>query len=230
MQETEPVVLHHDNHLIAVWKPAGMLSQGDRTGDPNLMDWVKAWLARTYHKPGQVFLGLLHRLDRPVSGVIVFARTSKAASRMSLLFRERRIEKRYWALLQGQIEPAAGRLAHYIAPPEREGGAVRVFAELAPDAKPAALQYRTLSCARQTCLVEVQLETGRKHQIRAQFAEAGHPIVGDRRYGASRPFAEGGIGLVAVQLRFEHPVTKRELSIELPEALCPRALRSTTRD
>jgi 23S rRNA pseudouridine1911/1915/1917 synthase len=230
MPDSEPIVLHQDNHLIAVWKPAGWLSQGDRTGDPNLMDWVKAWLARTYHKPGQVFLGLLHRLDRPVGGVIVFARTSKAASRMSLLFRERRIEKIYWALLEGQIRPATGRLVHHIAPAVRDAGPVVVHEQAAEGAKQAVLVYRTLGTRKHECLVEVQLETGRKHQIRAQLAHVGHPILGDRRYGATRPFSGQGIGLAAVLLRFEHPVTKQVLTISLPEHLCPEALRRSQFD
>jgi 23S rRNA pseudouridine1911/1915/1917 synthase len=224
------IVLHEDNHLIAVYKPAGWLSQGDRTGDPSLMDWVKSWLARTYHKPGQVFLGLLHRLDRPVCGVIVFARTSKAASRMSRLFRERRVEKIYRAALQGRIQPPAGRLVHHIAPALEETGPVLVYEQPAAASKPAALQYRTLTSSPRGCVVEVQLETGRKHQIRAQFAQVGHPILGDRRYGATRPFAGSGIGLAAVQLSFEHPVTKQHVTIVLPEHLCPAALRDSAVD
>src|SRR5262245_62378954 len=118
----EPTVLHLDNHLIAVWKPAGLLTQGDRSGEPNLLDEVKAWLARTYAKPGNVFLGLLHRLDKQVAGVVLFARTSKAASRLSEQFRERTVEKIYWALVQGRLEPPSGELTHYIDPqPDRPG-------------------------------------------------------------------------------------------------------------
>ena len=230
MPSPEPVVLHEDNHLIAVWKPAGWLSQADRTGDPNLMDWVKAWLARTYHKPGAVFLGLLHRLDRPVAGVIVFARTSKAAARMALLFRERRVDKTYRALLEGRIQPARARLTHFIAKAEHDTDPVRVYDADQPDAKAAALSYRTLHNHADSTLVEVRLETGRKHQIRAQFAHVGHAIVGDRRYGATRAFADAGIGLVAVRLAFEHPVAKQALSIALPERLCPAALRADALD
>jgi 23S rRNA pseudouridine1911/1915/1917 synthase len=228
MPANEPVILHQDNHLIAVYKPAGWLSQGDRTGDPNLMDWVKAWLARTYHKPGAVFLGLLHRLDRPVSGVVVFARTSKAASRMSQLFRERRVDKLYRALLEGQVQPEQARLVHYIQKGSHDTDPVRVFAGEHGDAKAAALRYRTLWRSDHASLVEVQLESGRKHQIRAQFAHIGHPIVGDRRYGAAQRFDAPGIGLIAVRLNFEHPVAKQALTIEIPEQLCPQALRLRT--
>jgi len=230
MRDSEPIVLHEDNHLIAVYKPAGWLSQGDRTGDPSLMDWVKAWLARTYHKPGQVFLGLLHRLDRPVCGVVVFARTSKAASRMSLLFRERRVEKIYHAVLQGEIQPPTGRLVHHLAAPEHDSEPVIVHDQPSEGAKPAALAYRTLWINRQTCVVEVQLETGRKHQIRAQFAHVGHPVCGDRRYGATRAWQGPGIGLAAVQLSFEHPVSKQSVTIALPEHLCPAGLRRSQAD
>jgi 23S rRNA pseudouridine1911/1915/1917 synthase len=212
------IVLYRDNHLIAVYKPAGLLTQGDRTGDPNLMDVVKAYLAHHYDKPGKVFLGLLHRLDRQVSGVVLFARTSKAASRMSQLFRERRLEKLYWARLEGVIKPASGRLSHHIVR-EETGFSVRIRAQPSPDSQLASLRYRTLRAGARECVVEVQLETGRKHQIRAQFAHVGHPICGDRRYGAKRSFELPGIALSAVALSFEHPVSKETIRIELPAPL-----------
>jgi 23S rRNA pseudouridine1911/1915/1917 synthase len=219
MQDTTLTVLYQDNHLIAVYKPAGLLTQGDRSADPNLLDQVKLWLARTYHKPGRVFVGLLHRLDRPVAGVVVFARTSKCASRMAQQFRERKVEKIYWAWLEGRIRPDAGRLEHHITK-DSETGPVRVYTAPAAGTKQARLHYRTLAVRGANSLVEVQLETGRKHQIRAQFARIGHPIAGDRRYGAKRPFRGAGIALLAMRLRFEHPVSKQPLSIELPGALC----------
>jgi 23S rRNA pseudouridine1911/1915/1917 synthase len=221
MQETALTVLYQDNHLIAVYKPPGLLTQGDRSGDPNLLDIVKAWLARTYDKPGRVYLGLLHRLDRQACGVVVFARTSKAAARMSRLFRERRIEKTYRAELQGQLRPASGQLEHFY--PSNETGLppfrLRTRASGEKD-KHARLSYRTLRANVRATIVEVQLETGRKHQIRAQFAAVGHPIAGDRRYGATRSFAAPGIALVALRIAFEHPITKQPLTIELPESLC----------
>jgi 23S rRNA pseudouridine1911/1915/1917 synthase len=221
MQADELRVLHLDNHLIAVYKPAGLLTQGDRSAEPNLLDIVKAWLAHAYDKPGRVYLGMLHRLDRPVSGVVLFARTSKAASRMSELFRERRIQKTYWAELQGRLLPAEGTLEHYY--PARDAlppFQLRVQQSREHD-KLARLRYRTLRATDQSCVVEVELETGRKHQIRAQFAAVGHPIAGDRRYGASRRFADFAIGLAAVKLAFEHPITKQPLTIALPETLNP---------
>jgi 23S rRNA pseudouridine1911/1915/1917 synthase len=223
-------VLYQDNHLIAVYKPAGLLTQGDQTGDPNLLDEVKAWIAREYDKPGRVFLGLLHRLDRPVSGVVVFARTSKAAARMSKLFRERAIEKVYRARLQGVMQPAAGRLVHQLER-DQTGLSVRVCARATADSREASLRYRTLWSSARDCIVEVQLETGRKHQIRAQFAHMGHPILGDRRYGSTRAFSGPGIALSAVKLTFEHPISKRALVIELPPQLLavPADGRTTTR-
>ena len=222
MQETELIVLYQDNHLIAVYKPPGLLTQADQSGDPNLLDIVKAWLARTYAKPGRVYLGLLHRLDRQVAGVVVFARTSKAAARVSRLFRERRVEKIYRAELEGRVQLPSGRLEHYY--PALANAAPPFELRAAPSSendKRARLSYRTLWTTGQSSVVEIELETGRKHQIRAQFAAIGHPIAGDRRYRSQRRFAPAGIGLVAVRIAFEHPITKQPLTIELPETLCP---------
>jgi 23S rRNA pseudouridine1911/1915/1917 synthase len=218
----EPTVLLLDNHLIAVWKPAGLLTQGDRSGDPNLLDEVKLWLARKYDKPGNVFVGLLHRLDRQVSGVVLFARTSKAAGRLSEQFRNRSVEKIYWALVQGRMTPASGRLTHYIDPqPERPG--VVAYAEPAAGRQPAHLRYRTLEARVDTSAVELTLETGRKHQIRAQLAATGHPILGDFQYRATRAWSGPGIALVAKRLVFTHPISKQPVAIELPAELCPIA-------
>jgi 23S rRNA pseudouridine1911/1915/1917 synthase len=211
-------VIYQDNHLIAVHKPAGLLTQGDRTGDPNLLDEVKAWLAREYDKPGRVFLGLLHRLDRPVSGLVLFAKTSKAAARMSQLFRERAIDKRYHARLEGVIEPAAGRLQHHLVR-QADGLSMRALSAATPDSQQASLRYRTLETGGRGCSVEIELETGRKHQIRVQFARVGHPILGDRRYGAHNSIVGEGIALSAVRLAFVHPVTKQPLTLELPAEL-----------
>ncbi|MET0390701.1 MAG: RluA family pseudouridine synthase [Polyangiales bacterium] len=217
-------VLHEDNHLIAVYKPSGVLTQGDRTGDASLMDTVKAWLRERYDKPGQVFLGLVHRLDRPVSGVVLFAKTSKAASRLSQQFRERTVDKRYLARLEGVIAPPAGRLSCFMA--QREGERrVLVSDRALPDTKPASLLYDTQWWQRDACIVNVTLETGRKHQIRAQLAHVGHPIVGDRRYGARAQLSDDAIALCAVRLTVAHPIAKQALTIALPNALLPTLLQ-----
>jgi 23S rRNA pseudouridine1911/1915/1917 synthase len=211
-------VLYEDNHLVVVYKPAGLLTQADHSGEPHLMDVVKAWIAAKYHKPGNVFLGLVHRLDRPVSGLVLFAKTSKGAARLSSQFRERRVEKVYHARLEGVIEPARGELAHFIA--QREGAnVVQVSREARPGAKAARLGYDTIWSGPDECVVEVRLETGRKHQIRAQFAQIGHPIIGDRLYGSRRALVDRGIALSAVRLGFEHPVTKAPIVVELPREL-----------
>jgi 23S rRNA pseudouridine1911/1915/1917 synthase len=212
------VVLYEDNHVIVVVKPADVLVQGDSSGEATLMDAVKFWLAKKYHKPGNVFLGLVQRLDRPVAGVMVFARTSKAASRLSEQFRSRTIEKTYHALVEGAVEPQAQRLAHWLS---EEDGFVTAHDEPGPDRKEARLGLRVLRRDRSTTSLEIDLETGRKHQIRVQLAHAGHPIVGDSRYGARLPWPKPGIALVAYRLRFRHPTQDRELCFELPAELDP---------
>jgi 23S rRNA pseudouridine1911/1915/1917 synthase len=218
-------VLYEDNHLIAVWKPSGMLTQADRGGDPNLMDWVKHWLAERYGKPGKVFLGLVHRLDRPVAGVILFAKTSKAASRVSKQFRERTVQKLYIARLEGVITPPSGHLTHFIEHTEGTR-AVQVREHAFGSAKPASLRYETRSADRKDCVVTVRLETGRKHQIRAQFARLGHPIVGDQLYGSRKRLATPHeIALCAVRLTLSHPTTGAEVDISLPEASWPTSLQ-----
>jgi 23S rRNA pseudouridine1911/1915/1917 synthase len=220
-------VLYEDNHLVVVFKPAGVLTQADHSGQPHLMDAVKAWLAAKYHKPGNVFLGMVHRLDRPVSGLVLFAKTSKGAARLSSQFRERRVEKVYHARLEGVIEPARGELAHFIA--QHEGAnVVQVSNEARPGGKAARLGYDTIWSGLEECVVEVRLETGRKHQIRAQFAQIGHPIIGDRLYGSRRAAVDRGIALSAVRLAFEHPVTKAPIVVELPRELS--AVGSVTSD
>ena len=217
-------VLYEDNHLIAVFKPAGVLTQGDASGEPSLMDWVKRWLAERYHKPGNVFLGLVHRLDRPVSGVILFAKTSKAASRLSQQFRERTIDKRYLACVEGALAPPRGRLAHFIA--HTEGvRKVKVSNQARSDAKSASLRYDTRWADDIVSILEVQLETGRKHQIRAQLAHVGHPIVGDRLYGSRCVDDSAAIALCSVSLAFVHPITKTPLTIQLASPLLPPRLR-----
>jgi 23S rRNA pseudouridine1911/1915/1917 synthase len=210
-------VLFEDNHHIAVFKPARVLTQGDETGDPSLMDLTKAWLKEKYRKPGNVFLGLLHRLDRPVAGVVLFAKTSKGASRLSEQFRTREVSKIYWAVVEGNVGASHGELRHYLR--TEETGKVTLGSEPYEGAKVARLSYRRLEESGRTTLLEVTLETGRKHQIRAQLAAMGHPIVGDTRYGASRAKGEG-IALIAKRLEFRHPIqSETRVTIELPDEL-----------
>jgi 23S rRNA pseudouridine1911/1915/1917 synthase len=223
------VVLYEDNHLIAVLKPANLLTQADATDDRSLMDVVKAWLKARYDKPGKVFLGLLHRLDRPVAGVVLFAKTSKGASRLSAQIRARTVDKTYRALVEGRLAPEAATLQHFLCEDEHaEPGAPRVQVASSPGAgrKEAKLAYRVLEHRDGQTLVEVALETGRKHQIRAQLAAVGHPLVGDARYGAStgRTVNEG-IALCAVSMAFDHPTEGRRVHVKLTEAQMPAALR-----
>lgn len=215
-------VLYEDNHVIAVFKPAGMLTQGDRSGDASLMDLTKAWIKRTKNKPGDVFLGLVHRLDRPVAGVVVFGRTSKGAARLSEQFRTRTVTKVYHALVAGHVEPASGRLEHYLWQPS-ESSPVRVSTTPGAEAKPAALNYKVLRSTGNDSLLEVILETGRKHQIRAQLAAIGHPILGDRKYGSTRDWHQPGtIALVGKRLEFFHPVRREEgVIVVVPPHLDP---------
>lgn len=218
MNLPDPVVLYEDNHVIVVCKPADVLVQGDAGGEPTLMDRVKLWLAKKYHKPGRVFLGLVHRLDRAVAGVMVFARTSKAASRLSEQIRSRSIEKTYHALVEGKVMPERAQLVHWLS---EDDGFVRAHDSPAVNRKEARLSWRVLRRDAKTTLLEIDLETGRKHQIRVQLAQAGHPILGDTRYGARTPWPHPGIALVAYRLRFRHPTQDRELEFELPATLDP---------
>lgn len=212
---TEPKVLYEDNHLLVVTKPFGMLSQGDATGDASVVDWAKGYIQHRYAKPGAVYLGLVHRLDRPVGGVLLLARTSKAAARLSAQFRERLTVKDYLALVEVPPQPTQGRLQAWIKP--GRGSAPSTVCEYEqPGAQQAVLSYRTLGAAPAGTLLEVVLGTGRKHQIRAQLAHAGWPICGDRRYGAKRPWPRGQIALWAHRLTITHPVTRETLTFSAP--------------
>lgn len=213
----ELVVLYEDNHLIAVFKPSGVLVQGDNTGATSLMDITKAWLKAKYQKPGNVFLGLVHRLDRPVSGIVLFAKTSKGASRLSEQFRNRSVKKTYWAVVQGTPMSREASLQNYLS--ESENGKILVVEESSPGSKLAKLHYRTLLSQAGLSLLEIHLETGRKHQIRVQLSYLGHPILGDQKYGSSRGNRDE-IALLAERLEFAHPVRAEErLVIELTPPL-----------
>ena len=207
-------VLYEDNHLIAVDKPAGLPTMGVTADRPSLVTLVKEYLKRKYHKPGNVYLGVVSRLDAPVSGVVVFARTSKAARRLNEQFRQREVEKSYLAVVEGVIEPPQGVCTQQIARDERHQRMQVVEAGQA-DAKEARLSYRRIATARGKSLLAVELETGRKHQIRLQLSERGHPILGDRKYGSAQAFP-AGIALHARRLVIAHPVTQQPLEFCAP--------------
>jgi 23S rRNA pseudouridine1911/1915/1917 synthase len=207
-------ILYIDNHLIAVRKPAGILTQPDESGEVSLMDQVKDWIKMEYKKPGKVFLGLVHRLDRPVSGVVVFARTSKGASRLSEQFRQKTTKKIYQALVEGVPQPQQTSLKHYLR--KEKSLKATVFPRPTPHAKEALLDYEVIETLSNTSLLDVHLRTGRFHQIRAQLSFIGHPIVGDKKYGAHSVLPEGQIALYAHRLIFKHPISKEEVSIQSP--------------
>ena len=206
-------VIHEDNHLLAVYKPSGLLVQGDRTGDVCLLDLGKRWLKERYHKPGKVFLAMVHRLDRPVAGVVLFARTSKAAGRLSRQFRERTVEKRYLAVVHGRVSCESGRLIHHIERRDRMSRVVPAPSDLSREAR---LRYTVLGTDREASLLRVCLETGRRHQIRIQLAQMGHPILGDLRYGAETPLPDRQIALLAHELRVDHPTREARLVFTSP--------------
>jgi 23S rRNA pseudouridine1911/1915/1917 synthase len=220
----EPVVIYEDNHLIAINKPAGMLVQGDETGDYTLTDWVKDYIKVRYHKPGDVFLGVIHRLDRPVSGVVLMARTSKGLIRMNEMFAERKVTKTYWAITSRQPDPLIGHLEHLIEkdPATLMGKAYPPKSKQpSKAAKLAILDYEMVAQINDKYLIEVKPETGRHHQIRVQLAKIGCPIRNDVKYGGELTGRDKGkIYLHAYSLSFEHPVTKEQISFkaQLPSA------------
>ncbi|MFH1755941.1 MAG: pseudouridine synthase [Candidatus Latescibacterota bacterium] len=206
-------ILYEDNHLLGVFKEAGRLVQGDRTGDVTLLTLAKEYLKEKYHKPGNVFLGLVHRLDRPVSGVVLFAKTSKAASRLAGEFQLRRVTKVYWAVLEGLPDALSGTLVSDLV---RRGTHTRVASGQHAKAKRAALDYQVLAHESVYTLVEVQPSTGRHHQIRVQFANMGHPVAGDMKYGSSGALADRSIALHALRLGVAHPVKDELVNLEAP--------------
>jgi len=219
---SDPEVLYLDNHLLVVRKPAGLLIQGDRTGDPTLLEQAREYVKRRYNKPGNVFLGLVHRLDRPVSGVVVFARTSKAASRLSEQFRTRRVNKTYLALVEGEI-PQQGEFEDQIARRETKSRIVNQGGQR------AVLTFLRRSIHEGVSCVEISLGTGRHHQIRVQFAHRGYPILGDFKYGSRRPFPEKSIALLAQSLTLTHPTLQEEMTFSTePDAYWPEAFCTKT--
>lgn len=205
-------VLYEDNHIIAVNKRPGDIVQGDKTGDIPLSEVVKEYIAEKYNKPGAVFLGVVHRLDRPTSGVVVFARTSKALSRLNKMFSERRTEKIYWAVVKETPAESSGRLIHFLKRNPKQNKSYAHIKEV-PDSKRAILNYEVIKKLERYFLLRIDLETGRHHQIRSQLAAIGCPIKGDLKYGAKRSNPDGSIHLHARTLNFEHPVGKGKIEI-----------------
>jgi 23S rRNA pseudouridine1911/1915/1917 synthase len=211
-------LLFEDNHILAVNKPAGLLTMGDRSGATTLVDLVKAYLKDKYRKPGDVFLGVVHRLDRPVSGVVLFARTSKAAARLSAQFRKQSVQKTYLAWVEGYVAPPSGTLIHWLKK-DRSVNRVRVVRPHSAGAQECLLDFRRVKPLRSRTLLEITPRTGRSHQIRAQLSANGWPIVGDSKYGSKSSWPEG-IALHARSITFEHPTKHEPITIEapLPEA------------
>lgn len=207
-------ILYEDNHLIAVNKAAGQLVQGDQTGDEPLPDQLKKYIKAKYQKPGNVFLGVIHRLDRPTTGVVLFARTSKGLERMNAAFKNRDTRKTYWAIVEGKLSQS-GQLSHYLKKNAKNNKAI-VFSRPEPGAKLAELSYSPLFVGDKFSLVEIQLHTGRHHQIRAQFSALGHPVKGDVKYGARRAENDRSICLHARSLAFTHPTTGEPVLLEAP--------------
>jgi 23S rRNA pseudouridine1911/1915/1917 synthase len=216
-------VLYEDNHIIAVNKTCNEIVQGDKTGDMPLSEMVKAYIKDKYHKPGEVFLGVTHRLDRPTSGVVLFARTSKALTRLNEMFKEKsqitnhesQIVKTYWAIVQGCPKQPEARLENWLTRNEQINKTF-IAKPHAKEAKQAVLTYKTLAKGEHYTLLEINLETGRHHQIRCQLAAIGCPVKGDLKYGAKRSNLDGGICLHARKIEFIHPVSKQPICITAP--------------
>jgi 23S rRNA pseudouridine1911/1915/1917 synthase len=208
-------VVYEDNHIIVVNKMAGEIVQGDKTGDKPLSEFVKDYIREKYNKPGNVFCGVVHRIDRPVSGLVIFARTSKALERLNKMLREGEIHKTYRAIVEGHPEKPEALLENYLV---SDGRINKTFISDSrnPEAKLSRLEYRTVERGDRYTLLEINLLTGRKHQIRAQLSAMGHPIKGDLKYGARRSNRDGGISLQAYRIRFTHPVSKQPIDIEIP--------------
>lgn len=209
-------ILYEDNHLLAVNKPAGLLVQGDRSGDRTLLDVAGSYLKHKYDKPGRVYLGLVHRLDRNVSGVVLLARTSKAAGRLSGQFRDGSVDKVYQAVVSGCPDPEKGDLLSWLADKGDRRGVTRTEPEPFPGARESLLRYNVLESQAGWSLVEVRPVTGRRHQIRAQFALGGNPLLGDVKYGSQRRLAGHRLALHAVSLTVSHPVGGKSLKLTAP--------------
>lgn len=209
-------VIHEDNHLLAINKPVGLLSQGDATGDPTALDLGKLYIKMRYDKPGAVFLGSFHRLDRPVSGVLVMARTSKALTRMNKLFQGRKVKKTYLALTRKKPAGESGALKHYLLK-DKEKNVTKAYDQVGrrtSAAKESKLEWKLLAMIDHYYLLEITPLTGRSHQIRAQLSAVGCPIVGDMKYGSRQKVDDRSIGLHCRKMEFEHPTTKETIKVE----------------
>ena len=221
-------VVYEDNHIIIVYKESGEIVQGDKTGDRPLSDIVKDYIKEKYQKPGAVFLGVVHRLDRPVSGLVVFARTSKALTRLNNMFRDGEVHKTYWAIVsktedgrgkteegRGEMDDSSHTLEHWLVRNEKQNKSYAYDHEV-PNSKKAILKYRIIGHSDRYTLLEVNLLTGRHHQIRCQLAAMGCPIKGDLKYGAKRSNPDGSISLLSHRVEFIHPVSKERIVVESP--------------
>lgn len=208
-------IIYEDNHLIVVNKRVGDIVQGDKTKDKPLSDIVKEYIKDKYNKPGAVFLGVVHRLDRPTTGIVVFAKTSKALTRMNELFSSRETQKTYWAVVKNKPSSKEDKLVHYIKRNEKNNTSKAHLKEV-PESKMASLEYKTIKELTNYTALEINLHTGRHHQIRAQLSAIGSPIKGDLKYGFDRSNPDGGIHLHARKLVFIHPVTKENLVLVAP--------------
>lgn len=208
-------IVYEDNHLLVINKKVGQLVQGDKTGDESLLDSIKNYIKIRDNKPGNVFLGLVHRIDRPTSGLVIYAKTSKALSRLTQMVKNREVKKTYWAVVPKEMIPQTQRLVHYLQKNEKNNKAI-VFTKVTDGAKEAILTYNIIKTLDNYHLLEIDLETGRHHQIRAQLSKTGVPIKGDLKYGSPRSNPDGGINLHARKLEFVHPVTKENIEIIAP--------------
>ena len=209
------IVVYEDNHIIIVNKTASEIVQGDKTGDTPLSETVKEYLKEKYQKPGNVFIGVTHRLDRPVSGLVLFAKTSKALSRLNEMFKRGEVKKTYWAVVKNRPAQEEGTLSHWMVRNEKQNKSYAYDKEK-PGSKHAILDYRLIAASDNYFLLEVDLKTGRHHQIRCQLAKMGCPIKGDLKYGFARSNPDGSICLHARRISFIHPVSKEQITVEAP--------------
>ena len=212
---SESQIVYEDNHMMVINKKAGQLVQGDKTGDLSLLELIKDFIKKRDDKPGNVFLGLVHRIDRPTSGLVIYAKTSKALSRLTQMVKNREVKKTYWAVVGKEMISNSQRLVHYLKKNEKNNKAI-VFPKATEGAKESILTYSLIKTLENYLLLEVDLETGRHHQIRCQLAKIGSPIKGDLKYGAERSNPDGSISLHARSISFIHPVSKEKIEVVAP--------------